>query len=148
MSKRNLWILPMNAKYNIIDIDYTDEHCICENCWRIISKIATVESNWKKFWVWLDCAKTLETFEISNYFEYLDKIKILNRYTSNVAKWEKAIREGAKIIMQESMGLYISKSKRHITEYIATNRTLSKRWSDKFKKHFLEKYHENIIYIP
>ena len=83
MSKRNIWVLPLNTKYKITDIEYSQEGCFCENCGRAINNIAVIESLEKRvFNVWLDCASTLEDSEIDNLREYTKQKKEFNKMKS------------------------------------------------------------------
>lgn len=72
--------LPLNVKYTLIDKKYIsilDGGCVCENCFKPISNIATVKSEIGMYNVGFDCMETfllnnnlLEGFDIENYTAY------------------------------------------------------------------------------
>lgn len=95
MAKRNIGVLPMNEKYEIINLSYTDWWLgMCANCGRVIMNVATIKnSKWETFDVWLDCANTLESQEISNYYEFVQNEKEYKHYVRRILLIKKLIKE-------------------------------------------------------
>jgi len=99
MSKRNLWVLPMDVKYKILGITYSDamDFCQCQNCWRPITNIANIQdSNWREFYVGLDCAETLESSEIDNYREFTKQKKEYQAFKTLLSKVNWILKNKAK----------------------------------------------------
>lgn len=89
--------LPITTTYTIISSHYVsieDGGGCCENCGRIISNIATIESKeGKQYTVGLDCAGTLSGIKGDFDFEYIHKANF-NTAKQARAKLNKAIKEG------------------------------------------------------
>lgn len=110
MAERNIGVLPMNEKYTVLGVDYSDDAtCVCENCGRAIKNITEIQnSKGKKFCVGIDCADTLSSAEISNNWEYQDMKKSHNRLLTQLAKVAKTVKTGKfTILFDLSMGLYL-----------------------------------------
>lgn len=95
MAKRNIWVLPMNEKYEIKSILYADDAVtFCKNCGRLIKNVALVQnSKWEVFEVWLDCAETLEQHEVSNYRQHQENKRAYRRYVKIILSIKKKIKE-------------------------------------------------------
>ncbi len=108
MAKRNIWVLPMNHTYKILGLSYrgAEEVCdVCQNCWRMIQNIAVIQNEeWIKFTVGLDCANTLESQEISNYWEFEQNKKELRNFTSRLSAIRKLIKDNkvSKVLRMKS----------------------------------------------
>lgn len=95
MAKRNIWVLPMNEKYEIKNLIYADDAVtFCKNCGRLIKNVAILQnSKWEVFEVWLDCAETLEQHEISNYRQHQENKRAYRRYVKVILDIKKKIKE-------------------------------------------------------
>lgn len=96
MAKRNIWVLPMNEKYEIKNLIYADDAVtFCKNCGRLIKNVAILQnSKWEVFEVWLDCAETLEQHEISNYRQHQENKRAYRRYVKLILDIKKKIKDG------------------------------------------------------
>ena len=84
--------LPVNQKYQVIDISYSDlenSACACDNCGKIISNITTIKNeSGAIFNVGLDCAVTMQLYKNDQFFNILEAKKILAR-RARFVKWYK-----------------------------------------------------------
>ena len=149
MAKRNIWVLPMNDKYTIIDLFYWDWVDMCMNCWRLISNIAVIKnSEWKVFTVGLDCAKTLEEYEISNHREFKQQEKEYKNFVGRIQKINKAIKDWkvTKITRTESQ-YWISYSVHFWLVESISSWNVYKRYREKFWEFVEKKFWDSIIKI-
>jgi len=142
MKTRNLGVLPMNEQYKFIEI-FESELCPCENCGRPISNIVELEkSDKKKVYVGTDCAKTLQAWDITNYWESIDKVKRFNNYKSNLSKARTAVQKnGARVLNVENMGVYViwkfASDDRYCMNNITSSRAVYPEYVDRFKTFLL-----------
>ncbi len=93
---KNIWVLPVNKKYIFESVIVSD--CVCDNCWRIVSKYAIIkDSDWKRYNCWLDCADTLQGADMWNYFDYIQNKKELNHYINSINKIQNTIKKWKQI---------------------------------------------------
>lgn len=96
MSKRNIGVLPMNAKYVLVKFFQWNSNC--QNCWRDISNcvlLKRVDNGLnQEIIVGEDCADTISQWEISNWNELLDKKSDFNKYKRAISAINKAVKEG------------------------------------------------------
>lgn len=139
--------------YKITSVDYCEDLGICcENCGRPIKNIATVENNIGVcFNVGLDCAETLESQEISNYWEFQQQKKEYKHLLTRISRIRKEtklwnlieVRSGNSIWKNnEVIGIY------YVLEFKSNLEIWSWNIYPSYRKQFweiIEKTYNNII---
>lgn len=110
--KKIIGKLPVNVKYNVVNIDYKPkdaiDYTICDNCGKIISNIAIMEDEDKKrFSVGLDCASTMQLYQNNEIFNLIQAKKELARRAKFVRWFNKEYK--GHIIDEGNIWFYKSK---------------------------------------
>lgn len=103
--KRLIGKLPVNVKYQIIDISYKSKddnnYCVCDNCNKITSNIATIKNKSGNVYnVGMDCASTIQLYQNNEIFNIIEAKKILAR-RARFTKWVKTHKISA--LRQDNM---------------------------------------------
>lgn len=129
-TQRFIGKLPVNCKYNVINISYKAkdavDYCICDNCGKIISNIAVIENEKKQiFCVGLDCATTMSLYQNDSVFDLIQAKKELARR----AKFVKWYKTQCKSIIEDG-GYYFYE-------------TETKEWRSNWKYRMKKEYFDN-----
>ena len=87
-------------KYSIIDSFYNDDYCTCDNCNKALKNVAVIQNaKGAKFYVGLDCAKTLSGITELDIDSHENNFECAKRIRSKV---NKAIKLGGTLTVQNS----------------------------------------------
>lgn len=152
MAKRNIGVLPMNETYTALSVDHLDDEVLCqqcENCGRHIVNVVTLEnSKGNKFLVWTDCAETLGMAEFSNFLEYQDQKRSLNRYLRALKTVSKIAELPHTILNSPDMGYYIypwAGQTKWSASYQICDRNVSRDRRQDFRNALEKKYGTEIV---